>query len=254
MKKTVVLTLIALLMLGSAAIAGKEKLPKEVKFNKYTTPSSTVMVGVISKAADPAYLTSKIDKPEVVRFYGFTTGVSEEKGSFRLGVVLSDLKISLKASDKDKVVSSLRSIAKVLLGLGAPIPMMESVFNLKSAVEAGVKLEAIRKASLPILEPFIEDFIEKEGKMVYLRFGEWVEATRLAALAGEKGNTQLFTNVIKKMNPAEYFLTELKDKGMTKGAAESLTILSELKSKDKIGQRQIKKALQATNTIISSMG
>jgi len=254
MKKMVILTLIAGLMFSAFAFGGEEKLPDKVTFNKFILPSSTMLVGEMSKSVDATFLASKISDAAPDVAYGFTSSVSEEKGSFKLGVLLADLKVSLNAGDRDRVTKAVRSLSAELVQLGASVPMVTSVVNLSTAVKAGMDLDSIRKASLPVLEPFIEDFIEKQGKMIYLRIGEWTESTRLAALAGEQGKTKAISDFVKEINPAEYFISELKDKGTPPGAINSLKVLAEMKSKEKIGQREIKSALKAVNTIIQIMG
>ena len=254
MKKMIIIALTVALMSGTFALGGEEKLPDQVVFSKAILPSSTMLIGEMSKSVDAAFLVSKINKTPTDAAYAFTSGVSEEKGSFNLGVLLADLKVSLNAGDRDKVSTAVRSLVLELVQLRASTPLVTSVVNMSAAVKAGTDTDAIRKASLPVLEPFIEDFIEKQGKMLYLRIGEWSESARLAALAGEEGKTQAISDFIKEINPAEYFLSELQSKGAPAGAVDSLKTLAQMRSKEQIDQRDIKTALNAVNTLIQIMG
>ena len=254
MQKTIVFFMLITFMFIPPAFSGEEQLPDQITFNEVIMPSSAMLIGEITKSADAAFLASKINASAPKVGYAFATGVSEDKGSFKLGVLMADLKIAFNAGDKEKITTAVRSLATGLVQLGASTALIKSVANLGTAVKAGIDPDAVKKASLPVLEPFIEDFIEKQGKTLYLRIGEWTEAARLAALAGEQGKTEAIAGFIKKINPADYFMTALKDKGAPAGAIASLKILAEMKSAEKIGVKEIKTALKAVDNIIKLMG
>ncbi len=90
--------------------------------------------------------------------------------------------------------------------------------------------------------------------MTYLRLGEWVEATRLAALAGEQGKMEVAANFIKEVNMADYFLGELKEKDLPKGVIDSLMTIAELGKQKEIVEKEVRTTLKAVNTIVEVMG
>lgn len=254
MRKTVVLTLIFSLVQASLVFAGKDELPSGTAFNKMILPSSAAMVGELVKTTDAKFLSANISETAPQSMYGFSTAVSEEQGSFKLGIVLADLKVYLQAGEREQVIKSLSTLAATMVELGAPVPMISSVVNLNSAVKEGTDLAAINQAGLAVLTPFIEAFVEKEGKTVFMRFGEWSETTRLAAVAGQEGKSQVIVAILQGINPAAYFLTELKDQGLPAGAAASLNILADLGTATELGKREIRKALKEINNVIQMMG
>lgn len=251
MKKAIMAAAVALCLVaaGSAFAAGETK-PAQTDAVKIIMPSSRAMVTGLSKSVDPKELASLV-KDTSTSSYGFTTGISKEKGSYKLGVLMADLEATIKAGDKEKVSKAVRSLTDGLSALGAPLPLEIAVINMGVAVNAGVDLQAIDKASIPVVKPFIEDFIKQEGEMAYLRLGEWVEATRLAT---SQGNTEVAIEFLKDVNLADGFLAELQNKGLPHGVISSLNDLSEMGKKKDIGEKDVKAALKAVNNISEIMG
>lgn len=249
MKKVTVVLVVALSLIFSGFVFAEEKTaPTKADYVKVIPPSARMMVGGLSKSVDAKTLAAQV-KDTSSTAYGFTTGISEEKGSFKLGILMADLEATIRGGDKDKVSKAVRALAEGLGQLGAPLPLITSVINMGVAVNSGVDLQAINRASIPVVKPFIEDFIQKEGKMAYLRLGEWVEATRLAA---SQGNIEVAIDFVKGVNLADYFLTELK--GLPQGVVDSLKEMAELGKKKDIAEKDVKTALKAVNTIFEIMG
>ena len=254
MKRLIWIFFVAFSFVFSGPLFAQEKTPPtKADFVRVLPPSARMMIGGLSRSIDAKVLAAQIKDTSSVA-YGFTTGISEEKGSFKLGVLMADLEATIRAGDTEKVSKAVRALTDGLSKLGAPLPLITSVINMSAAINSGVDLEAINKASLPVIRPFIEDFISKEGKMTYLRLGEWVEATRLAALAGEQGRMEMAANFIKEVNLADYFLAELKDKGLPKGVMDSLKGIAELGKGKEIGEKEVRATLKAVNTIFEVMG
>ena len=253
MMKKMILAMVVFGCLAAGQVFGEgaANLPGKVNYMKGILPSAGMMVGELSKSYSPKEMAAQVKEQPTAKGYAFTTGISEEKGSFRLGVLLADLRVSLGAGDRDKVTKSITSLTSGLAQLGAPAPLVASVVKMSRAVKSGVDLDAITKASLPVLEPFIEDFIEKEGKTTYLRLGEWVESTRLAALAGSEGKSDKAAEFIKEINPASFFMSELKEKAPS-GVIKSLKVIADMSGAD-VKEKDVKSALKAVNDIIQLM-
>lgn len=253
-KRTIWALFIVVSLIFSSYVFAQEKTPPtEADFVRVLPPSARMMIGGLSESVDAKFLSAQIKDTSSIA-YGFTTGISEEKGSFKLGVLMADIEITIRAGDKEKVSKAVRALTDGLAQLGAPLPLITSVINMGAAINSGVDLQAINKASIPVIRPFIEDFIRKEGKMAYLRFGEWVEATRLVALAGEQGKMEMAANFIKEVNLADYFLTEFKDKGLPKGVMDSLKGIAELGKAKEIGEKEVRATRKAVDTIFEIMG
>lgn len=254
MKRLIWVLLVAFGFAFSSFVLAQEKTPPtKADFVKVMAPSSRMMIGELSKSVDVKTLAAQIKDTSSIA-YGFTTGISEEKGSFKLGVLMADLEATIRAGDREKVSKAVRALSDGLAQLGAPLPLITSVINLGAAINSGVDLQAINRASIPVIRPFIEDFIKKEGKMAYLRLGEWVEATKLAALAGEQGKMEMAAAFIKEVNFADYFMTELKDKGLPQGVIDSLKTIAGLEKEKEIGPKEVRATLKAVNTIFEIMG
>lgn len=252
MKKLIWVLFISLFLIGNV-FAQEKTPPAKADFVRVIPPSARTMIGGLTKSIDVKILAAQI-KDTSSMAYGFTTGVSKEKGSFKLGVLMADLETTVRANDKEKVSKAVRALGEGLSQLGAPLPLITAVFNMGAAINSGVDLQAINKASIPVIRPFIEDFISKEGKMAYLRFGEWVQAMRLAALAGEQGKMEMAANFIKEVNMADYFLAEFKDKGLPKGVMDSLKGIATLGKAKEIGEKEVRSTLKAVTTIFEVMG
>ena len=254
MKKVICVFLLIFGLFFNGFVLAQEKTPPtKADFVRVLPPSARVMIGGLSKSIDVKVLAAQI-KDTSSTAYGFTTGISEEKGSFKLGVLMADLEATIRAGDREKVSKAIRALTDGLSKLGAPFPLITAVINMGAAINSGVDLKAINKASIPVIRPFIEDFISKEGKMTYFRFGEWVEATRLAALAGEQGKMQQAANFIAEVNMADYFLNEFKDKGLPRGVMDSLKGIAELGKGREIGEKEVRATRKAVDTIFEIMG
>lgn len=254
MRKTLAVVLIICLAPVSLAFAGTDALPSKPTFNALLLPSSGALIGELAQSADAKKLAAGITASAPDSTYGFSTAVSEEQGSFKLGIVLADLKIFLRAGDREKVISTFSTLAATMVELGAPVSMITAVVNLNSSVKQGLDLTAVQTAGLAVLEPFVDAFVEQEGKIVYMRFGEWAESTRLAAVAGQDGNEQAIVDILQGINPASFFLSELKDKGLPAGVATSLTTLSEMGNAPQLDKREIARALKEITSVIQMMG
>lgn len=254
MKSLIWVLLVGFTFIFSSFGLAQEKIPPtKADFVRVLPPSARMIIGGLSKSVDVKFLAAQI-KDTSSTVYGFTTGISEEKGSFKLGVLMADLETTIRANDKEKVMKAVRALEDGLSRLGALLPLITSIINMSAAINSGVDLQAINKASLPVIRPFIEDFIHKEGKMAFFRLGEWVEATKIVVLAGKQGNIKIAADFLKEVNMADYFLTELKDKGLPQGVVDSLKMIAGLEKEKETGQKELRLALKAVNTIVEVMG
>ena len=253
MNRTVAFLFMAVgMILGGEAYAQENVQPVEVIHKKMILPSARSMVKAAEKAMGAASLAANV-KDTSAKAYGFTTGISEEKGSFKMGVLMADLEATVRAGEREKVTKAVGALGEGLARLGAPLPLLTAVVNLGSAVHGGVDLSAVNRASLPIIKPIIEDFVAREGKMSYMRLGEWVESTRLALMAAETDKIEAAEQFLKGYNLAGYFVEEFKEKGVPKAVFSSLQELSAIGNVKEPGKKEVKSALKALDTICGLM-
>lgn len=240
---------VSALCCSSAFAAGGQLPALKVKSEKEIPPSSRAMLsGTCS--GDSCKVMAKGVKKASGKAYGFTTGVAKDKGSFKLGVLLADLEVSLNGADRQKAVAAATTLAEGLKSLGAQASMIQSVGNLAIALSSGADMKTTSKVSIQLLKPFIDEFVAKEGQTDYLRLGEWVESSRLI-LQASKGN--IGVEFLNGENWAAYFATALKDKNLPQGAVDALMALAEME-KNPATAKDVKAALSKLNNIIEIMG
>jgi hypothetical protein len=211
----------------AAPLSAKEPPdPNQSQKTYIMTPSSRILVGALTQATDAKTVAGFIGQT-TASSYGFTAGISKDKGSFQLGVLLADLEASVRAGDEEKVLSACDALAQGLVYLGAGEEMVAAVLNLHAAIYNKVDLAAINRASLPVIRPFIEAFVTQEGNPLYLRFGEWVESMRFIANLGAAGKGEKIGEFAKTVKLADYFAAQLKE---TQAPAGVLTGLQELQT------------------------
>lgn len=248
-KRVVGILAIGTLFCGSAFASGIAQLPAlKVSNDKVIPPTSRALISGSCTGQSCKVMATGVKKASG-KAYGFTTGVAKDKGSFKLGVLLADLEVSLAGDDRQKAVAAATTLAEGLKSLGAPVSMIRSVGNLAIALQSGADLKATSKVSTQLLKPFIDEFVAKEGQTDYLRLGEWVESSRLI-LQASKGNTGV--EFLNGENWAAYFTTTLKDKNLPQGAVDALKALAEME-KNPATAKDVKAALSKLNSIYEIM-
>jgi len=252
MRRGLIGVLTILLVFGGLSVAGAKDKTLTGKTVRAVSvpPSSRVMVGAMGNGVDSKKLAANLSFNTSSSAYGFTTGVSEEKGSFKLGVLMADLELAFKAGRKDLAQKAAEALVMGLGELGAPLPLMASAINLNTMISKGIALATIDKVAMPVFKPFIENFIQKEGKMAYLRLGEWVESIRLTY---EHRDKKLASNLVKGGAMAEYFLNTLKGASLPQGVINSLKKLAELEKKKELTSKDCRLVYKSANQIFEIM-
>ena len=151
MKKLIGILFVSIILSGFV-FAQEKTAPAKADFVRVIPPSARTMIGGLSKSVDAKFLAAQIKETSSTA-YGFVTGISREKGSFKLGVLMTDIEATLRANEREKVSKAVRALTDGLSKLGAPLPLITSVVNMGAAINSGVDLEAIHKASLPVIRP-----------------------------------------------------------------------------------------------------
>ncbi len=174
----------------------------------YTPPSSAQIVTRLAKTTD-IKLLSDTKRERHVTGFGFGSGIPQEKVSFRIGVSLMDIEISLMAGDRDKSIGLTKNLAQVLQSLEGSDEIVSFYVAISKNIEEGVPPKQFLGKNKNI-----EQFFNDKGLLLYLRFGEWTEAGRISALTQNKEFFDVKTT--------DYFIKNLQGKELPQGVFKTL--------------------------------
>jgi hypothetical protein len=252
MKKTIMLAGLIISMFFFSYDAGaaclSEACYKRSIDNLFPAARTDIKSG---KPAKPKTLASAVVKKSRTS-YGFASGVSKEKGSFILGLLLMDLSVYTAAEDMDSTKTITGALVEGFKGLQAPSTLISSTAKVDEAVIAGANGK-VMDMIIPVIEPFIYDYIGREGKEMYMRFGFWVETARLFLLQKDKDVAIDFLKSQMGALGAVYFNEALKNDDLPKGVKNSLKKIADLSFKENMGAGDVSAALMAITTIYELM-
>ncbi len=157
-----------------------EQKPESEVIRKYTPPSASDMVKMIAKNTDLKLLTNSFrEQPQVA--YGFSENRSIEKTFFRTGVYLTDLEVALRAGERDKSLDIIKKTRELLEKIKGSEKLIAFYDGMKQKIEEGKSIEQFAGSSRQA-----EGLIKDKNVILYLKFGEWVEGGRLAAIAHDE--------------------------------------------------------------------
>lgn len=179
--------------------------------------------------ASPAALAAALPKPRESGVLAFASGVDPIKGSVRLGTVLAGLDAAIGAGDLPRCRAQTMQMLALMRELGASEAMMLSCGNLLEVFKDG-DLDAARKAALPVLRPFIDAFVEQEGRLAYYRMGQWAEATRLIVTASSADPAETLA-LVRRFDASAFFAGQEQMKELPQGALASLEKIAEIQKR-----------------------
>jgi len=172
--------------------------------------------------------------------YGFGAGIPLEKISFRIGVCLTDLDISLMAEDKPK---SLQVIKRMVATL-QPVEGSAEVISLYNGVSTKIE-EGVSPREFFGKNEKIDQFFKDKEVLLYLKFGEWTEGGRIGALTN---NREFFD-----IRATDYFIENLRRKDLPQGVFTSLNGIKGAISKDVMTEKDFKQTENAFINILETM-
>jgi hypothetical protein len=205
----------------------------------YSPPSSAQMVAALAKNTDAKSLSNSV-KDEALFSYGFGSGMPLEKISFRVGVCLTDLDISLMAEDKPKSLKVIKGMISTL----QPVEGSAGVISFYKDISAKIEESVSPKEFFGKSEK-IEQFFKDKGVLLYLKFGEWTEAGRIGA---PTKNREFFD-----IRAADYFIENLRGKDLPQGLFTSLNEIKGVISKDVITEKDFRQIELAFTNILDTM-
>jgi hypothetical protein len=205
----------------------------------YSPPSSANMVAVLAKNTDPKSLSNSIRDERLVSF-GFGPGIPLEKISFRTGVCLTDLDISLMAEDKPKSLQVIKRMISTLQPVEGSAEVISFYKDISGKIEENVSPKEFFGKSEKI-----EIFFKDKEVLLYLKFGEWTEGGRIGALTK---NREFFD-----IRGANYFIENLQGKDLPQGLFTSLNEIKGLISKDVVSEKDFRQVEDAFTNILETM-
>jgi len=195
------------------AVAAAAVLVILVKFGiqipgEYTPPSSNQIINRLAKNTDVKSLSNSI-KEDQTTVFAFISKIPLEKASFRIGVCLTDLDISLLAEDKPKSLAVIKRINSTLQSVEGSAELASFYADVSKKIEEGAPPKEFFGKNIKI-----EQFIEDRGILSYLRFGEWTEGGRIAAVVKNREFFDIKSN--------QYFIDKLEGTALPQGVFKAL--------------------------------
>jgi len=205
----------------------------------YSPPSSAQMVATLAKNTDPKSLSDSIKDERLVSF-GFGSGLPLEKISFRAGVCLTDLDISLMAEDKPKPLQVMKGMISTLQPVEGASGIISFYSGISQKIEEGVSPKEFFGKSEKI-----EQFFRSKEVLWCLKFGEWAEGGRIGALTR---NREFFD-----IRAADYFIENLRGKDLPQGLFTSLDEIQGVLVRNEFTDNDFKHLERAFTDIVEIM-
>ena len=206
---------------------------------EYAPLSSNQIMSRLSKNMDMRTLAKTI-KEGTAPSYGFISAVPLEKASFRIGVSLTDLEVSLAAENKAKSLDLIKRINSIFQNIEGSGDVVLFYSDLSKKLEEGISPREFSGKSQKV-----ESFFKNKNAFLYMRFGEWTEGGRLAAFSKDK---EFFDS---KSIP--YFISNLERKNLPQGIFTSLDEIKGILAKETIPDGDFKKIEIAFTSIMEMM-
>lgn len=156
-------------------------------------------------------------------YFGFTDAYSVRGVAFRAGVCLTDIQIAAMAENKEAVSGLLGNITDLLKSMKASDMTILSCEDIKMEVEKGGSL----RESAEMVDEAV--FMETEAP-VYVRFGQWCEGGRVAAVR----RTEDYYNI----DDIRIFVRMLEGESIPAGVIKSLHEIERVVKKDVYTEKQ----------------
>lgn len=185
--------------------------------------------------------------------YGFTSGISQEKGSFRLGILMADFQAATQAGDKDRSKDAALALMAGLTALDAPHALLQSTANLVSLVHKGNDLPAVGTTARLLLLPHVKAFVENQGQLTYFHLGEWSETLSLMAAVGTSTGNEASNITAYASQAGSFAATVGQAQSTAPRLLEVLKEIQEVGSAKEPGPRDLQhlqSAVQALKTLL----
>ena len=208
-------------------------------FIGYVPPSSDQIFNMLAKNTDAKTLAASI-KEDRITSYAFTGVMPLEKASFRIGACLTDLEVFLRAEDKAMSLNLIKRIISTLTPMEGPEDIVSFYGNMSRKIEEGISPKEFSGKSQEV-----ESFFKDKNAFLYLRFGEWAEGGRLAAISKNREFFDIKSN--------EYFIKTLQGRELPQGVWSALNDIKNTLAKGKIADKDFRQLERTFTDIIELM-
>lgn len=206
---------------------------------RFILPSSYEITERLAQNTDLKLISGSIRENQATTF-GFGGQVSLQKASFRIGALLTDLQVSLRAEDKAKSLTLNKNLISAIQSIEGPKEIISSYTDISKKIEEGVSMKEFF-GEVQMIEPFLKD----KNVFLYLRFGEWAEGGRLSSSAKDKTFFDVRTN--------DYFIKNLPEKELPQGVFTALNEIKNIVVMREITDKEFKQLEKAFTDIIEMM-
>ena len=204
----------------------------------YLPPSAAETVRLLVRGSDVIRLLAAVpsDRGEV---YGFSGALPPEKRAFRLGVMATDLELSIQANERESVVANLKHMAELMPLANQENPGTSGIEKIIHEIEQGSPLHTYKNSTA-----LIEQTITGKDEQLVYHLGVWAEGGRLAASVGNKGYFDT--------RSVRYIMAGIKDMQLPSGVLKELQSVEGIIEKGAVTEKElivIKRALEDVTAI-----
>jgi len=249
---------------GDAALAADDWAPLDIAALKaeatrvVLVPSPTETQAALAKAGIDATLSDLVNAD---RTYSDTSDADHV--AVRTGVVMADLLLTLKSSDKAKLTERLKSIESGMGTLGVSGDLQATLAELVSQVEND-QVDPERNDLLRDLEDVAGSKIpaadfDSDKYLPLLQAGSWLEGANLIARAMQaEGKFEQANQLLRQPEVVEYFLRYVEDEGQERAAdhilvtlKDTLNVLLTTAQKESLSSEDVKTIQEATDSVLA---
>ena len=171
--------------------------------------------------------------------YGFGgDGLSLKNRLFIFGVYQTDLELSLVKEDREMALATIQAIDSLLKDVEQveqSDKIIEFYHNLQQKIE--------KQTPLPNLLGSIDNpWVDDPALIIYPRFGQWVEAGRIASLT--------MNGKVLKAKEAGFFIDKLTGEELPQGIMHSLQTIGDILGKGTLEERDFSRIGKEFNNIL----
>ena len=181
--------------------------------------------------------------------YGFSGGVSKTGGSFQLGQLMATLDAQLRNGQVSEAQDSLTQLEQRLSAFGASPALIAATAELGQALKNSQDGQAIDPIGLAVLRPFLEDFVVQEGRLAYLRLGEWTQAIQIAL---DTGDQEALTTMLSMSD--RYLEVMAEEPELPESLADLISRYQEIGSLSNLGARDLDAVRDNTQKLVTLLG
>ena len=220
-------------------------------------PSPTETQAALTKAGIEAALS------DLVQDRSYSDKNDADHVAVRTGVVMADVLLTLKSSEKAKLTERLKAIESGMGTLGVSGDLQATLTELVSQVENDQvdperndllrDLEDVAGSKIPAAE------FDSDKYLPLLQAGSWLEGANLIARAMQaEGKFEQANQLLRQPEVVEYFLRYVEDEGQERAddhilvtLKDTLNVLLTTAQKESLSSEDVKTIQEATDSVLA---